>query len=251
MRDFSLGRVTPVASVFCLIIAAAAPAAAQIPPPAAPVPQAAPVAPAPVPQAAPVAPAPVPQAAPPVAAPPPGYTYAPPPPGYAYAYPAPPGYVAYPSPRAPESVPYNGGPIPHGYHLEERPRRGLIIGGALTLGIPWMLGVTIASTDNFSNQSGWLVIPTIGPWITIATRKTDTDCSYLGVSSSTVTCHEDNSMRTVLILDGLTQAAGTIMLIAGLSSTKKVIVRDFMSNLHFTPAKMGKFGYGGMLSGQF
>jgi len=154
--------------------------------------------------------------------------------------------------RTPESAPYNGGPIPRGYHLEERSRRGLIIGGALTLGIPWMLGVTIASTDNFSNQSGWLVVPTLGPWITLATRNKD-NCNYSVSSAGTTSsnCYEDNSMRTLLILDGLTQAAGTIMLIAGMSSTKKVIVRDFVSNLHFTPAPIGKLGYGGVLTGQF
>lgn len=246
MRDFSLGRRAPVASVFSVLIAAAAPAAAQTP--VAPSP--APVAPAPAPA---VAPQPVaPQPAPPAAAPP-GYTYSPPPPGYAYAYPAPPGYAPpYPAPlRAPESAPYNGGPVPRGYHLEERPRRGLIIGGALTLGIPWVLGVTIASTDDFSNQSGWLLVPALGPWITIAARKTDQICSYSGSSLSDTSCHDDNGMRTLLILDGLTQAAGTIMLIAGLSSTKKVIVRDFVGSLHFTPARMGKLGYGGVLSGEF
>src|SRR6185369_16285824 len=245
MRDFTLGRVTPVASVFSLIIAATAPAAAQTPAPTAP-------------QAAPApTPAPAPQPAPPAAAAPPGYAPAPapgyapaPPPGYAYAYPPPPGY-AYSYPKAlrpPESASYNGGPVPQGYHLEERPRRGLIIGGALTLGIPWMLGITVASTDDFTNQSGWLIVPALGPWITIATRKTDRTCDYI---SNTNNCHDDNTVRTLLILDGLTQAAGTIMLIAGLSSTKKVIARDFVSTLHFTPAPIGKLGYGGVLSGQF
>ncbi len=55
----------------------------------------------------------------------------------------------------------------------------------------------------------------------------------------------------MLVLDGLTQTAGAIMLIAGLASTKKVIVRDFVGNLQFTPAAMGQFGYGGVLRGQF
>lgn len=118
----------------------------------------------------------------------------------------------------------------------------------MTLGIPWMLGITVASTDDFSNQSGWLVIPALGPWITIATRTTDRTCDWI---SNTNNCHDDNTVRTLLILDGLTQAAGTIMLIAGLSSTKKVIARDFVTNLHFTPAPIGKLGYGGVLSGQF
>jgi len=236
MRDFSLWQGMPVASAFSLIIAATAPAVAQTPA---------------APSAAPAAPA-QPAPAPAPAAPPPAYTYAPPPPGYTYAYPAPPApaYGAYPTPlRAPESAPYNGGPVPAGYHVEERARRGLVVGGAVTLGVPWVLGVTIASGYDFSNQSGWLVVPALGPWITIAARKNDTICDYVGSSNSN--CSPDNSVRTILILDGLTQAAGTIMFVYGLASPKKVITRDFVGSLHFTPAPMGKLGYGGVLTGEF
>ncbi|HYP76605.1 MAG TPA: hypothetical protein VER12_11640 [Polyangiaceae bacterium] len=250
MRDLSLGRVAPMASVLSLIAAVTGPAAAQAPA----APSAAPTAPAVAPAPAPVpAPAPAPAVAPapaPMAAPPPGYMYAPPPPGYAYAYPAPPGYM-YAAPtrlRPPESVPYNGGPVPPGYHVEEHVRRGLVIGGAITLGVPWVLGVTIASGYDFSNQSGWLVVPALGPWLTLATRDTEKNCS---VYTQVVTCSQDNSVRTMLVLDGLTQAAGTFMLLYGLSSTKKVIARDFVGSLHFTPAPMGKLGYGGLLSGEF
>jgi hypothetical protein len=240
----------PVASVSCLILAAAAPAAAQTP--AAPSP--APVAPSAAPAPAPAAAAPAAPAAPAAAAPtapPAGYAYPPPPAGYAYGYPAPPPTLgAYPTPlRAPESVPYNGGPVPPGYHVEERARKGMVIAGSIVLGVPWVLGITIASGYDFTNQSGWLVVPALGPWITIAARKTDTICSYAGTSVSN--CPEDNSVRTLLILDGLTQAAGTIMLVYGLASSKKVIARDFVGSLHFTPAPMGKLGYGGVLSGEF
>src|SRR3954468_23770453 len=196
MRDLSLWRATLVASVFSFIIVAAAPAAAQTPA----APSAAPAAPS----AAPAAPSAAPAAAPPAAAP----AVAPPPPGYAYpayGYPPPPGYPMYPPApqlRQPESVPYNGGPVPAGYHVEERARRGMIIGGTLTLGVPWVLGIVVASGYDFSNQSGWLVVPVLGPWITIASRKTDGLCGY-GNS-----CPDDNGVRTMLILDGLTQAAG-------------------------------------------
>ena len=152
--------------------------------------------------------------------------------------------------RAPESVPYNGGPVPAGYHVEERPRRGLVIGGALTLGIPWVLGVALASGSDFSNKSGWLVVPVLGPWINIAARTPDTYCSGYGTNATCVK-EVDNGYRTLLILDGLTQAAGAVMLIYGLASPKKVIARDFVGNLHFTPAPMGRLGYGGVLSGEF
>ena len=237
-----------MASVFCLIIAAAAPAAAQTPA----APSAAPAAPSVAPATAPPAsPAPV---APAASPPPAGYAYPPPPPGYAYAYPAPTAYgLTYPTPlRAPESAPYNGGPVPAGYHVEERARRGMLIGGAVVLGVPWVLGLTIASGYDFSNQSGWLVVPALGPWITIAARKKETICSYdSGGGYSSCYDETDNSVRTMLILDGLTQAAGTIMLIYGLASSKKVVTRDFVGSLHFTPAPIGKLGYGGVLSGQF
>jgi hypothetical protein len=155
-------------------------------------------------------------------------------------------------------VPYAGGPVPAGFHVEERPRKGLIIAGAVVVGVPWVLGITFASGNNpsFENQSGWLVIPALGPWITLAARKKSTYCSTSYTSSGSSTCTyvddgSDSAMRTLLILDGLTQAAGTIMLVAGLASPKKVVTRDFVGSLHFTPAPIGRLGYGGVLSGQF
>ena len=144
--------------------------------------------------------------------------------------------------------------MPVGYHVEERPRRGLIIGGALTLGIPWALGLAFASGSNFPNETGWLVVPALGPWITLATRKNESVCyTSVGAGSSSNNCVQqvDNGYRTLLVMDGLTQAAGAIMLIYGLSSTKKVVARDFVGSLQFTPAPMGKLGYGGVLLGQF
>jgi len=133
--------------------------------------------------------------------------------------------------------------------VEERARRGLIIGGALTLGIPWALGIAFTSGSNFPNQTGWLVVPALGPWLTLATRKNDTVC-YGG--SGTCVEEVDNGYKTLLVLDGFVQAAGAIMLIYGMASPKQLIVRDFVGNLHFTPARMGRFGgYGGVLSGEF
>ena len=234
MRDFTLWEGALAASVFCSIFSVAMPAGAQTPA---------------APSAAPATVAP--GAAPP---PPPGYGY-PPPPGY--GYPPPPGYGTYPPPRlmlrAPESAPYEGGPVPAGYHVEERYRRGLIIGGSITMGVPWMLSVLAASAADFKNQSGWLVVPALGPWITMLARDKDRICSTDYQTGAQSYCYDEvnSGVRTVLILDGLVQGAGAIMLIYGLAAPKKVIVRDFMGRLHFTPAQMGRLGYGGVLSGEF
>lgn len=149
---------------------------------------------------------------------------------------------------APETWTYSGGSVPTGYHVEQQPRRGLVTAGALTLGIPWALGVAIASSRDFSNQSAWLVVPVLGPWFNIAARKSETTCDYDGDACYVV---KDHSFQAMMIVDGLTQAAGAIMVIYGLASPKQVVTPDLPGRLHFAPATMGKLGYGGALSGEF
>lgn len=204
---------------------------------------------------APSTPPPAPASAPPPSAPPPAapvYTYPPPPPPGYVAYPAP-GYGPPPTYRAPAAVAYEGGPIPPGYHLETRARRGLVIAGAVVTGVPWALSVTFAGGSDFPNHSGWLLVPGLGPWLTLLTRNQTRDCSSSSSSSNDGdVC--DAGIKTLLILDGLMQTAGSIMFIAGVASPKTLVVRDFVGsnlNLHFNPAPIGRHGYGAVLSGSF
>ncbi len=144
---------------------------------------------------------------------------------------------------------YQGGPIPTGYHLEERPRKGLIISGALLTGIPWAIGLAAVSGSNFPNSSGWLAVPALGPWLTLLARH-DSTCGYDGNN----VCIDDglNSLaRTALVFDGLVQTAGAVLFIVGVASPAKVVARDFASTLRFTPAPLGRQGMGGFLTGQF
>ncbi len=230
-----MGRLVPVVAAFLVTwgLAKQASAQAAFPPDTASAPPGSAPPPAPPSQAAP------PGSYPP---PPPGYGYAPPPPAY--------GYPPYGYQRRPmDSMVYQGGPVPAGFHLEERPRKGLIISGALLTGIPWALGASIVSGSNFPNSSGWLVVPVLGPWITLAARH-DSYCSY----NSGTTCIDDgenSAVRTLLVLDGLMQTAGAVMFIVGVSSPVKYVSRDFTGNLHFTPAPIGRQGYGGFLTGEF
>ncbi|MEO7037843.1 MAG: hypothetical protein ABI548_28005 [Polyangiaceae bacterium] len=152
----------------------------------------------------------------------------------------------------PESIPYTGGPIPPGYHVEERSRRGLVIAGIVVLAVPYGLGLAGAGGGNFPNSSGWLVLPVLGPWLNLASRKSGTGCSssnsdFVGCSDSGT----DDAVRTLLILDGLLQVGGAVMLTVGLASPTKTIVRDFVGSLHFTPSPIGRDGYGGFLTGKF
>jgi hypothetical protein len=149
-------------------------------------------------------------------------------------------------------VPYEGGPVPSGYHVESRPRRGLLIAGPIILGVPYVIGLSVAGGENFPNSSGWLVVPGIGPWLTLAARHKTSDCTtdYTGASYCD-NSGNDEATRTGLILDGLMQTGGAIMFIVGLASPKKVIARDFMGSLHWAPSTVGRTGYGGFVWGEF
>ena len=118
----------------------------------------------------------------------------------------------------PEVLPYvEGAPGPRGYVLEEYHPRGLLIGGAVTLGVLYMISFTVASANNFGPANGWLAVPVIGPFGWLATRKSP-NCN----NSIDVTCNSDESgNRTVVALDGMGQAAGAAMLVAGLAITRK------------------------------
>jgi hypothetical protein len=252
MRDFRRWGYSPLVAVL-MTWGVTKQAAAQAAPPSAPVASAAAPQPAPTTAAPaqPVAPA---QAVAP-AQPPPGYPYQypPPPPGYGYYPPPPPGY-AYPAygyaRRPPDTVAYQGGPIPAGYHLEERPKKGLIISGALLTGVPWAIGLAGVSSANFPNSSGWLVVPALGPWLTLAARH-DSTCNY---NDGSDVCFDDglNALaRTALVFDGLVQTAGAVLFIFGVSSKSQVLARDFTGHLQLTPAPIGRQGAGAFLSGEF
>lgn len=113
-------------------------------------------------------------------------------------------------------------PIPPGYHPESEVRMGLVIAGASTLGALWLTSVVIGAvgaetqeaidcTFNECDQGDeWypLFVPVAGPFIAAGTL----DASGAGLG--------------LLIFDGVVQAGGLAMLIAGLAAQKTVLRRD-------------------------
>lgn len=194
-------------------------------------------------------PPPYPYGYPPPGAYPPPYGY--PPPGYPPPYPGyPPPYAGYPpraASRGPKILPYReGSEPPAGYHLEERTRRGPIIAGSITLGTLYLLSTLVASAADYDNASGWLLVPALGPWLTLAQRD---DCSpTIGAYQSE--CAGDRTAKTLLVIDGLGQSAGAALLVWGMSSKKMVYVRDDVSVL-LTPSAVGSNGYGLAARGTF
>jgi hypothetical protein len=139
--------------------------------------------------------------------------------------------------------------------MEERARRGLVIAGPIMIGAPWALGLLFASAANYNNSSGWLVVPVLGPWITLASRHRS-HCNGATASASASSVDEcldsstDNLVQTTLVLDGLVQGAGAAMLIVGMASPKKMLVRD-IGGFQLSPVQIGRAGYGMMLFREF
>jgi hypothetical protein len=214
--------------------------------------------PAPAATAAPTAqPPPAPQAPPPAGYPPQAgyYQQAPPPAGYGY-YPAapPPGWY-YQQP--PATLPYRKDePIPQGYRLEKRPRTGLIIAGAVVTAVPYFIGLSVASAAKFENGGGFLAIPAIGPWLTLAVRDSS-ECretffnGTTTVTTSNADCAADATIITMLVLDALMQTTGALLFVIGVSSDRELLVRQDVAKLRLTPLRFNGGGHGLGVRGTF
>ncbi len=226
-------------------------AAAQTPAPAAAPPAA--YAPPPTAYAPPAG-----YAAPPAGYPAPPAGYAAPPPGYAvpaggYYIPAgPQAYYAPPGAYAPPPIITDWEPgqaIPKGYHPSTRIRKGLVIGGAVTFGVVYLLtalaGAVTSDVGDVTCGSGCsggtrsaklLLIPVGGPF------------ALVGATGSA-------TADFFLVLDGVAQAGGLAMLIAGLAAPQPILVRDVAKNVDLklmpTPMMFGATGAGFGLRGTF
>jgi hypothetical protein len=106
-----------------------------------------------------------------------------------------------------------GEPVPDGYHPVEKTRTGLIVGGSVLFGTMYFFSVLVAAGGADANRGGTnpeaaMWAPAIGPFIQMAQPD----------SSATA--------NVLLAVDGLAQSAGLIMLIAGLTSPKTVLMRN-------------------------
>jgi hypothetical protein len=148
----------------------------------------------------------------------------------------------------PRELPYSENrPVPAGYALDEYHLRGLIIGGAVTLGTLWAISFSVASSNNFAAANGWLAVPVIGPFGWLATRKAP-QCNNSDYYSS---CSDESGNRTMVAFDGIGQIAGAGMLIAGLAVTRKrLLLIDPQAAIAVAPYATSR-GSGLQIIGQF
>jgi len=177
-------------------------------------------------------------AAPPVASPPPGYPIALPPPSLPPA-----GY------QAPLELPYTAGePIPLGYRLVEEPRHGLVTAGWVLTGVTYGLGAAAALSANFDNASGFMLVPFVGPWLTLG-RRDHADCSDSSGADDGLRCVGDVFVILGIVADGLLQAGGAALLLSGYLAKRAKLVRADLA-WSVAPRQIGS-GYGLAASGAF
>jgi hypothetical protein len=133
--------------------------------------------------------------------------------------------------------------------VDTRVRTGLVLAGGLTLGIPYLIGLSAVSTHDSNNGANWLLVPAIGPWLAIAARRNV--CTYSNRSAmitDPIECTTDAFAVTGLVFDGIVQTAGATLLIIGFALPKKVLVRQDLVKISFTRVASGS---GIMASGSF
>jgi hypothetical protein len=142
----------------------------------------------------------------------------------------PPSYPQAPLPGVQPAAPYQGvrplvlryepgAPAPPGYRLEETPRKGLIVAGALTFGIPYLISLTIGGASRHEADR-WLMLPVVGPvgTLTYGTRGCDRDDG--------VECVGNILIVVGLAFDLLAQTAGAVLFTMGYVFPKKQWVND-------------------------
>lgn len=148
--------------------------------------------------------------------------------------------------RATEQPYEEGDPVPPGYVVRDRPRRGLIIAGSIVTGVPWAFSVTAAAASDYENKTGFLLVPGIGPWLMLlAGGASDRDCEGSDVCSGSRA-----GVRAVLVFDGLVQSAGATMFVVGLLVPRKRLVPTF-EDVSVMPAQLTADGYGVAAVGTF
>lgn len=153
-------------------------------------------------------------------------------------------------PAAPAILPYRDGlPIPAGYHVEHRAAGGLIGTGIATLAIGYAAGLGVATSHDFEGSLGWMAVPIIGAWPAVA--GSEVKCTADDVPAAKK-CLSDayNQATTIAIVavDGMVQATGVVLLVAGLLSGRSELVRD---DLHISARQRPEGGFDLGVYGRF
>lgn len=146
--------------------------------------------------------------------------------------------------------------IPDGYVLRQERKLPLLIGGGLVFAAVYGVSLGVAASENFGNGTGWLVLPGVGPWVTITQR--ESPCAeqtgrILDTAASTE-CANAASVEAgaigLLVVNGLVQTAALIVTGIGVFSKNEYL--EYEPRVGVRPAPIGVRGGAGFgLVGRF
>jgi hypothetical protein len=137
--------------------------------------------------------------------------------------------------------------------LEEGPAKTPLIIGGVVFGIPYATGLGIGAAQGFENSSGWLAAPVLGPWLALSGRRDPCDGAKdkQQFDSDVGKCVAEPMIRGMLVLDGVLQASGAVLMIIGASSSESHVVKKTPPPVAAAPTPMGRSGYGVAVAGIF
>lgn len=125
----------------------------------------------------------------------------------------------------PTVVPYEGGRIPKDATIEERTRKGLLVGGIVVAASAYSISLAYALSTCSAQQacragSDWLYVPILGPFVTSAKSPT-------------------TGGAALAAFDGALQLGGVAMVVASALFPQKVVVTPGHASWKVEPVHMG------------
>jgi hypothetical protein len=159
-----------------------------------------------------------------------------------------------PTPQtAPWILPYRKGlPIPTGYHVESRAATGLIATGLVTISAGYLVALGVGLDNDFDGSMAWLLLPVVGPWPAITGRKLT--CGAITVDEARGCldrAYREATTVAVIAVDGILQATGLVLWLAGIASSRDELVRDDVPAFQVSFRRRNEGGLDLGLRGQF
>jgi hypothetical protein len=116
-----------------------------------------------------------------------------------------------------------GDAVPGGGTVETTGSAVAVVGGAVVLGLSYLPSAYVAAGSSLSADQA-LYVPVFGPWIDLANRPSCSQPVYpAGVTVPADACAPESAYRAALVTAGALQAAGAILLLAGLPYSVQVV----------------------------
>jgi hypothetical protein len=123
----------------------------------------------------------------------------------------------------------------------------LVISGAIVGGAAYGFGVVGAIDSGFDDHAGYLLIPGVGPWLMLAAGSDPPKrCPPQEVCADGMPDYKP----LFIVGAGLAQAVGTVLFVAGLTSTRRYLERKDLE-VSVVPAPLGQGAYGLGVIGAF